>query len=319
MDCFPALGRREAVLLLVLVQACGYAGALRHAGKPVSPGAQERRAAALGRGRAPPAFVAPAVDVRQRGAGSSRPGVCMQMQMQQSGHGADGAAAADGALDSAEARDGAGAPAATSAPVPDAAERADAEGGAAREGGALASRRAAISVGLGLLLGPMIPMMTTALTGEPAAHAAAAAAAGSGGGEKKPFEQKSLKEILQKSAARALGGGKSGAAAGVLQVISLMWLRTTMNYQYRYGGSTTEVLKRLYGEGGVGRFYRGLGFALIQQPLSRFGNSSDRTPAYASSACLAPTPCICTCAHMRGPCVLLPSPRPPPHTHKHDT
>lgn len=47
-----------------------------------------------------------------------------------------------------------------------------------------------------------------------------------------------------------------------------------MNYQYRYGGSTRDVLEKLYSEGGVGRFYRGVGFALLQQPLSRFGDTA---------------------------------------------
>jgi hypothetical protein len=32
-----------------------------------------------------------------------------------------------------------------------------------------------------------------------------------------------------------------------------MWMRTIMNYQYRYGTSTTEAAKKLYKEGGVGR------------------------------------------------------------------
>ena len=32
-------------------------------------------------------------------------------------------------------------------------------------------------------------------------------------------------------ARKAVGGGASGAAAGVVQVCSLMWLRTAMNYQ----------------------------------------------------------------------------------------
>lgn len=39
------------------------------------------------------------------------------------------------------------------------------------------------------------------------------------------------KGILQKSSKRALGGGKAGASAAVVQVLSLMWLRTSMNYQ----------------------------------------------------------------------------------------
>ena len=73
----------------------------------------------------------------------------------------------------------------------------------------LASRRAAISVGLGLVLGPMIPMLSTALTGEPAAHAATGAAQ-PGDGDRKPFVQKSLKEVLSKAGSRALGGGRSG-------------------------------------------------------------------------------------------------------------
>ncbi len=34
--------------------------------------------------------------------------------------------------------------------------------------------------------------------------------------------------------------------------------------QYRYGTTTTNALKTLYREGGVLRFYRGLGPALIQ-------------------------------------------------------
>ncbi len=43
-----------------------------------------------------------------------------------------------------------------------------------------------------------------------------------------------------------------------------MWMRTTMNYQYRYGTSTKEAMKALYGQGGILRFYRGVGPALLQ-------------------------------------------------------
>jgi hypothetical protein len=49
-----------------------------------------------------------------------------------------------------------------------------------------------------------------------------------------------------------------------LQVLTLMWLRTTINYQYRYGTSTMTALKTLYKEGGIPRFYQGLLPALIQ-------------------------------------------------------
>jgi hypothetical protein len=62
-------------------------------------------------------------------------------------------------------------------------------------------------------------------------------------------------------------------AMGV-QVCSLMWLRTTMNYQYRYGTSTSQALKALYADGGVKRFYKGIGPALFQGPLSRFGDTA---------------------------------------------
>ncbi|KAJ1552189.1 hypothetical protein HK405_012308, partial [Cladochytrium tenue] len=44
---------------------------------------------------------------------------------------------------------------------------------------------------------------------------------------------------LDKALKRALGGGVSGAAAMVVQVFTLMPLRTVMNYQYRYGTNTT--------------------------------------------------------------------------------
>ena len=41
------------------------------------------------------------------------------------------------------------------------------------------------------------------------------------------------KGIVQKASKKALGGGKAGASAAVVQVFSLMWLRTSMNYQVR--------------------------------------------------------------------------------------
>lgn len=43
---------------------------------------------------------------------------------------------------------------------------------------------------------------------------------------KKETKQLSLKEILVTSGSRALGSGLSGAAAMVVQVSSLMWMRT---------------------------------------------------------------------------------------------
>ncbi|KAL1862598.1 hypothetical protein VTK73DRAFT_6734 [Phialemonium thermophilum] len=73
---------------------------------------------------------------------------------------------------------------------------------------------------------------------------------------------------------RALGGGLSGAAAMVLQVLLLMPLRTIMNFQYRYGKSFTEATVFLYREQGLRRYYQGLAAALIQGPVSRFGDTA---------------------------------------------
>ena len=60
----------------------------------------------------------------------------------------------------------------------------------------------------------------------------------------------------------------------VLQVVLLMWLRTTINWQYRNGGTILEAFSALYAQGGVLRFYQGAPFALIQGPLSRFGDTA---------------------------------------------
>lgn len=83
--------------------------------------------------------------------------------------------------------------------------------------------------------------------------------------------------IWQKATRRAFNGGAAGATAMATQVGSLMWMRTIMNYQYRHGGTTTAVMKKLFKQGGIPRFYRGLGPALIQGPLSRFGDTAANT------------------------------------------
>lgn len=75
--------------------------------------------------------------------------------------------------------------------------------------------------------------------------------------------------ILEKS----LKVGLSGSSAMVIQVTSLMWLRTTMNYQYRYGTSTLNAMNKLYNNGGIRRFYRGYLPALTIGPLARFGDT----------------------------------------------
>jgi len=73
---------------------------------------------------------------------------------------------------------------------------------------------------------------------------------------------------------KGLQGGTSGAMAMTIQVSSLMWMRTTMNYQYRYGTTTTQAMRHLWKEGGILRFYRGYAPALLQGPISRFGDTA---------------------------------------------
>jgi hypothetical protein len=81
-------------------------------------------------------------------------------------------------------------------------------------------------------------------------------------------KQLTLQQIFVRAGKRGLGGGIPGAMAGIVQVLSLMWLRTVTNYQCRYGTSLKQSLITLLNEGGIPRLYRGMGFALIQTPIS---------------------------------------------------
>lgn len=86
-----------------------------------------------------------------------------------------------------------------------------------------------------------------------------------------------LADVLKSAGKKALGGGIAGALAMVVQVLALMWMRTTINFQYRYGMTTIEALKHLYSQGGIGRFYRGLPWALIQAPAGKFFDTAANT------------------------------------------
>ncbi|KAK8052482.1 hypothetical protein PG993_003867 [Apiospora rasikravindrae] len=79
---------------------------------------------------------------------------------------------------------------------------------------------------------------------------------------------------LGRALKRALGGGLSGAAAMVLQVLLLMPIRTIMNYQYRHGTGLRTATKTLYREGRIRRYYQGMGAALVQGPVARFGDTA---------------------------------------------
>lgn len=85
----------------------------------------------------------------------------------------------------------------------------------------------------------------------------------------------SVSEIISKSIKSGLGG----AGAMTCQVTTLMWMRTIMNYQYRYGGTIYNTINKLYNDSGIRRFYRGFSVALIQGPMSRFGDTFSNTLA----------------------------------------
>ncbi|GKZ00103.1 hypothetical protein MPSEU_000963700 [Mayamaea pseudoterrestris] len=77
-------------------------------------------------------------------------------------------------------------------------------------------------------------------------------------------------QLVMTAFRKGLGGGVYGAFAGIIQVFTLMWLRTIMTYQLRYGTNFSQALHTLLRDGGIARLYRGLVFALVQAPLSRF-------------------------------------------------
>jgi hypothetical protein len=76
----------------------------------------------------------------------------------------------------------------------------------------------------------------------------------------------------EKTLNSALMDGFQGAIGGLIQVITMMWLRTIVNYQYRYGTPLLESCRVLYRQGGLRRFYSGISFAIVQGPMSRFGS-----------------------------------------------
>ena len=112
--------------------------------------------------------------------------------------------------------------------------------------------------------------------------------------EKKTQEKVDTKAVLDKALGRAMQGGVAGALAMGANVLTLMWMRTTVNYQYRNGTDTMTALKTLYKEGGIPRFYRGLAPALIQGPLSRFGEYFEISSllCFALLFCCAASFCI---------------------------
>lgn len=94
-------------------------------------------------------------------------------------------------------------------------------------------------------------------------------------------EPPTASEIFEMARKKALRGGISGAIAMGVNVTALMWMRTTINFQYKYGYGTFEAFGKLYADGGILRFYRGYFPALLQGPLSRFGDTAANEGALA--------------------------------------
>ena len=89
--------------------------------------------------------------------------------------------------------------------------------------------------------------------------------------EKPVSLSKDFKSDLMHALNAGCSAGLSAAWAGLAQVVFLMWLRTIVNFQYRYGGSIVHSIKTIYAGGGIFRFYNGLVFAIFQGPLAKFG------------------------------------------------
>jgi len=80
--------------------------------------------------------------------------------------------------------------------------------------------------------------------------------------------------IFKDAIKTAFKGGISGSIAQASNVVMFMWLRTAMTNQYKNGGSLKQSVGTLYKDGGLPRFYRGILPALVQSPLSRFGDTA---------------------------------------------
>jgi len=102
-------------------------------------------------------------------------------------------------------------------------------------------------------------------------------------------QKPALAAVLGAALQKAVRSGSAGFLAGTVQVLAFMWLRTAMNYQYKFGGTLGEVLRKLYAEGGVARLYRGLfPWAIFQAPLSRFGDVAANDMVMATVGALLP-------------------------------
>jgi len=102
-------------------------------------------------------------------------------------------------------------------------------------------------------------------------------------------QQPPLGAVVAMALQKAWRSGSAGFFAGTMQVLAFMWLRTAMNYQYKFGGTLPDVLQKLYREGGIARLYQGLlPWAIFQAPLSRFGDVAANDMVLALMGALFP-------------------------------
>jgi len=108
------------------------------------------------------------------------------------------------------------------------------------------------------------------------------------GSPRKAHPPRNRLQVVEYAFHKAIGGGTAGAIAMVMNVFLLMWIRTTISYQYKTGKSTADAFQTLYDEGGMGRFYQGLSWALLLAPLARFGETAANegvSALFAGSGC----------------------------------
>lgn len=103
-------------------------------------------------------------------------------------------------------------------------------------------------------------------------------------------------DTLSRASRHAVKGGIAGASAQAINVSVLMGMYTVMKYQYCNGGQFLDVTRKLWAEGGIARFYRGVVPSLLHLPMGRFGDvvandlalmslADSGLPSYAKTFC----------------------------------
>lgn len=107
-------------------------------------------------------------------------------------------------------------------------------------------------------------------------------------------------DTLSRASRQAVKGGIAGASAQAINVSVLMGMYTVMKYQYCNGGQFLDVTRKLWAEGGIARFYRGVVPSLLHVPIGRFGDvvandlalmslADSGLPTYAKTLCASTT------------------------------